>query len=77
MNIEELKSVLIEKGVPHDMYSISIGGFPNEAFCLVENGGKWEVYYSERGKKRGDKFFSLESDACEYLLKKLEKYSTK
>ena len=36
---------------------------------------KWEVYYSERGEKSNVRIFDLESDACEYFLKKLKKYA--
>ena len=76
MNVTELKAKLEVKKVPDNMYSLLVGGYPNEAFCLVENESGWEVYYSERGQKRGTKQFSTESAACEYLAKKLDKYST-
>ena len=71
MTIDELRMQLKEKQIPEHMYSLLSGGFPNEAYCLVQASKGWEVYYSERGKKRGTKFFSEEEDACEYLLKKL------
>lgn len=76
MNVTELKVRLDAKKIPNNMYSLLVGGYPNEAFCLVQNEYGWEVYYSERGKKRGAKQFSTESAACEYLEKKLDKYST-
>lgn len=75
MTINELKELLEKKNVPQHIYSLMIGGFPNEAFCLVKNENNWEVYYSERGKKRGAKQFSNETEACEYLEKKLNKYA--
>lgn len=59
------------------MYSLLIGGFPNEAFCLIEIEDGREVYYSERGKKNGIKQYASESEACEYMYKKLIKYSTR
>lgn len=52
MTIMELRNKLEEEGVPENMYSLLIGRFPNEAFCLIEIDNGWEVYYSERGKKK-------------------------
>ena len=77
MTVEELKKRLEADNIPRDMYSLLIGGFPNESFCLVKNEANWEVYYSERGNKRGAKHFEKEAEACEYLYKKLSRYSEK
>lgn len=79
MTVNELEKILIQKDVPQNMYSLLVGGFPNETFCLVKSNSEWEVYYSERGQKRGAKKFSSESEACEYMNKKLDKfiYNTK
>lgn len=33
MTVNELEKILIQKDVPQNMYSILVGGFPNEAFC--------------------------------------------
>lgn len=77
MTIQELRNKLEEEDVPENMYSLLIGGFPNEAFCLIEIEDGWEVYYSERGKKRGIKQYASESEACEYMYKKLRKYATR
>ena len=73
MTIQELERKLNNERVPKNMYSLLIGGFPNEAFCLVKQDDIWEVYYSEHGKKRGIKQFYTESEACEYLYEKLKK----
>ena len=75
MKINELELILKTKNIPCDMYSILKGGFPRESYCLVQNVNNWEVYYSERGTKRGVKYFNTEDEACDYLLKKLERYS--
>ena len=75
MTTQELKNKLKEEGVPENMYSWLIGGFPNEAYCLIKKENGWEVYYSERGKKRGTKQFDRESEACEYMYQKLNKYA--
>ena len=57
MKINELTERLNEMGTVRNAYSI------------FWNGSEWEVYYSERGKKRGAKKFLDESEACEYFLK--------
>ena len=75
MTIKELQSRLIEMNIPEDMYSIMVGGYPNEAFCLVKTDNGWEVYYSERGHKSSAREFASESEACDYLERKLKKYA--
>ncbi len=76
MNINELKQKLHNEGVPSDLYSLLIGGYPNEAYCLVRNSiDDWEVYYSERGQKSGERHFQIESEACDYLYRKLHKHA--
>ena len=75
MTVEELKKKLDELNIQQDLYSLMIGGFPNEAYCLIKNEDGWEVYYSERGNKRGTRQFASESDACEYLEERLRKYA--
>lgn len=75
MLISELKNKLDEIGVPQNLYAIMTGGLPNERLCIVKE-KKWQVYYSERGKKVGQKFFETEEEACEYLYEKLKRYST-
>jgi hypothetical protein len=62
----ELKDKLREEGINVLSYSLN-GGLPNEAYCLNQSAGKWEVYYSERGSKAGLRIFDLERDACVYL----------
>ncbi|SCY45835.1 hypothetical protein SAMN02910451_02680 [Butyrivibrio hungatei] len=77
MTVEGLKKRLDAIGVPDDLYSLLIGGFPNEAYCLIKNGEGWEVYYSERGHKSGVQQFVNESEACEYLFEELKIYAGK
>lgn len=50
-------------------------GLPNERFCIVKE-DMWQVYYSERGKKAGQKLFETEEEACEYFYEKMKRYST-
>ena len=75
MTVEELKKQLDAIGVPDDLYSLLIGGFPNEAWCLIKNEDGWEVYYSERGQKSDVQQFENESEACEYLFEELKIYA--
>lgn len=43
-----LLSKITNQKVSPDSYSLN-GGRLNEAYCLNETNGQWEVYYSERG----------------------------
>ena len=75
MTVNELKNKLDEIGVPQDLYSIMIGGLPNERLCIVKE-EMWQVYYSERGQKVGQKVFETEEEAGEYFYEKMKRYST-
>ena len=75
MTINELKNKLDEIGVSQDLYSIMIGGLPNERLCIVKE-EMWQVYYSERGRKVGQKVFETEEEACAYFYGKMKRYST-
>ena len=77
MTVEELKKKLDKLNIQQDLYSLMIGGFPNEAYCLIKNENGWEVYYSERGQKSDIQQFASESEACEYLLEELSIYARK
>lgn len=69
MQVLELKDKLQTMGVSSSTYSINSAEYPNEAYSIFWNGSEWEVYYSERGQKRGLKMFVNEADACEYFVK--------
>lgn len=75
MTVNELKNKLDEIGVSQDLYSIMIGGLPNERLCIVKE-EMWQVYYSERGQKVGRKIFQTEEEACKYFYGKMKRYST-
>jgi hypothetical protein len=66
MKLQELRDMLVNGGIAEDMYSLC-GGLPNEAYCLGQTEGDWEVYYSERGLKTGLRFFADEQSACNYF----------
>ena len=74
MNKQELEEVLLLNKVPKDLYSLS-GGLPNESYCLEKKKSRWHVYYSERGIKTTDKHFNSESEACQFILRKLVPFS--
>ena len=74
MTIIELEHELVQLGIASDLYSIMTSGLPNEKLCIVKD-DKWQVYYSERGKKSGLKIF--ETEACEYFLGEIKRYATK
>jgi len=67
MNLCELKRELDRLSIPKDAYSLR-GGLPNESYCIGKKDGKWEVYYSERGRKSALQIFSGEHDACIHFL---------
>lgn len=73
MKTNELKEKLPAMKVPESSYLINCVEYPNEAYVLFFNGAEWEIYYSERGKKRGLKKYETESEACEQFLKWISK----
>jgi hypothetical protein len=70
MNIEQLKLRLAKANVMPIVYCINCKN-PMEQYCLMQDGARWSVYYSERGVKRNEVIFQNESEACEYLYNKL------
>lgn len=66
MNINELGLRLSSENIRSDVYSLN-GGSPNEAYCITQRNGVWEVYYSERGNKSELRIFQKEEDACQYF----------
>lgn len=66
MNIRDLEEKLVAAKIRPDSYSLT-GGLPNEAFCIGNVNGRWEVYYSERGSKTSLKTFQSEDEACRYF----------
>ena len=76
MTVAQLEKELKMMGIPKELYSIMVGGLPNEKLCIVKE-DTWQVYYSERGNKSGLKIFETESDACEYFLRKMKRYAIK
>ncbi|MDO5291795.1 MAG: hypothetical protein Q4F05_03490 [bacterium] len=74
MNVKELENELERLGISKNLYSIMQGGFLNEKLCLVHE-DEWKIYYSERGKRTGEKEYSSEAEACETFLRKVKRYA--
>ena len=76
MTVEQLEKELEIMGIPQELYSIMVGGLPNEKLCIAKE-DKWQVYYSERGRKSGLNLFETESEACGFFLQKMKRYARK
>lgn len=75
MNRAELKTILKKNHVPDFKYNLDGAGRDDERLCLIYDNGIWQVYYSERGVKTTDKHFNSESEACQFILRKLVPFS--
>ena len=65
--VDLLKENKIDTSIVHFENSVADG------YYILKNYHRWEVFYRERGKDYDCIGFSSESDALEYLLKKLLK----
>ncbi len=70
MKKDELKRILDSEKLNPNVYSLD-DGLPNDRLCLSAEGGRWCVYYSERGSRFDAEYFSSEDEACENLLRRL------
>ncbi|MDR5826829.1 TNT domain-containing protein [Caballeronia sp. LP006] len=71
VNSQELQNTLASLNAPPD--SFCIGREKDEALCLVENYGRWSVFYSERGHRTEEQLFGAEVLACTAFLARLRK----
>jgi hypothetical protein len=39
--------------------------------CLQPGAGGWIVFYGERGKRTGERWFESEDEACDFLAERL------
>ena len=77
MNIDELKSDLLRRGVAP--YAVSFENGASTAFeqyCIEKQGGVWLVYFFERGNKNDLRVFTDEDSACIHLKAWLERDET-
>ena len=71
MNIEELEIKLKEYKIPEWYYNTKGKGMDDERYNIINDNGKWSVYYGKKGQRSNEKIFDNESDACEYMYDKL------
>ena len=72
MQIPELRRKLEEEGCAPMNYAIESRG--SDAYCLMNDGRQWRVFYSERGWDADPIFTSdSEADACEFFLDHMRK----
>ncbi len=69
MSTNELKVKLFEMEIPH--YYYSVGSEEDSRTCIVEECGKWLVFYCEDGERMDITEHSGEAEACEEMLKRL------
>ena len=72
MDRVDLQNELNKLNIPRDSYSID--GVEGEALCLILDGGRWCVFYSEHGKRTEVEFFATENDACQSFLARITKW---
>jgi hypothetical protein len=66
MTTAELERRLLAEGANPDNYAIN--GRSYDGFCLMQQGGHWAVFYSERGRDQPPIFTSPDEDAaCRYF----------
>ncbi|TPG77751.1 hypothetical protein [Pseudomonas mandelii] len=68
-SLNELAQELKILGVPEGYYSIGVNR--DVRICIIFDGVKWVVYYSERGRMEDLKEFSSFADAKIEFLKKV------
>lgn len=67
MNKKELKKQLEILKAPKNYCSLNGIELPDR-IILTKESGKWLVYYfSERGERSSEKYFSTEDEACQFI----------
>lgn len=67
MNTAELERRLLEEGCNPANFSINVRSY--DGFCLLNDGLRWAVFYSERGRDQEPIFTSIdEAAACQFYL---------
>jgi hypothetical protein len=68
MNLQELKATLASENVCPDVVHFG-SDLParSDRWAITNDHGIWQVYYFERGDKRGERWFVDENAACDYL----------
>ncbi len=72
MTVQELQTKLFELDIPHYYYNICGTGEDDEQrICLINEGGRWLVYYSEDGDRLELSEYDDEGSACADCLGRL------
>ena len=71
MDKKEFIKIMKKNHVPNFYYNIEGTGRDDERFYLNKDEHGWNVYYAERGCKTTNKYFNSESEALEYICKRL------
>jgi hypothetical protein len=67
MTIAELERRLLAEGCNPANYALGTRSY--DGFCLMQDGGRWAVFYSERGRDQPPLFTSTdEAAACQFYL---------
>ena len=70
MDIAEVKRVLAREAVSPAAYRILES--PDEStWCLKRQATAWVVFYFERGRRREERLFVDEGEACEHFVKRV------
>jgi len=72
MKTIELADLLKREGYDHRWYSFDRAAPPIEGYILESVHGRWIIFYFERGETRDIANFELESDACDYLYRRMQ-----
>ena len=70
--IDEFGERLWRAGIPRDAFSLE-GGMPDETLVLDRlPGGRWSVYFSERGERKGEREFAFLDNALQEIADQLK-----
>ena len=68
MTLAELRPALLAEGCNENTFAIEARGAASDAFCLVRQNGKWEVFYTERGCDSPPIYSgNSEQEACDFF----------
>lgn len=70
INVKTLKNRLENEMVPKSYYKI--GGYMEEALCIIKENEKWVVFEGERGIRFNEHCFEKESDACIFFMQRIK-----
>lgn len=70
MKVHELKAIIPTRKSPGNMkIDVPSHNFAwEDCICLINEGGRWSVFYSERGQRISERSFLSEEDAVEEFI---------